>query len=229
MWLPANLHPKLLLPGEGRGADRHFWQLGSSWAPRLLTQTLSQTRTPLPWTQRSQIKAETRDGGLCCGVKVQNPPSLTAPLLTPALSIPSLLGWARWFVFIHRGSTRERGLWSPTFALPRQGTGNWDATHYGPLCQLWWETPSSASRHNGQLQLLQTRRMLCPAAAVASYKRPLKFPDFLCMKYLHNEIVLRTTQMPPRSLQKIQLVRRNKKYAREREIQPAPGIESFHR
>lgn len=102
MWLQANLHPKLLLLGEGRGAGRHFRQ---HWAPHLLTQTLSQTRTVLPRTQRSQIRDETRDGGLYCSVKGKitpggsEPPSPLPPsLLTLTFSIPSLLRWEHWVV-----------------------------------------------------------------------------------------------------------------------------------
>lgn len=145
MWLQANLHPKLLLLGEGRGAGRHF-QLGSSSAPGLLTDPFPNQDTT-SWMQHPKLRV--RQGMEACS----EPLSLTytsspPPIIHPLIVMMRPLGCLSTeplesHICITQTSDRKLGchsLWAIVPAL----VGN----------------PWAASAHNGQLQLLQTRG--CP-------------------------------------------------------------------
>lgn len=160
MWLQAKLPAKLLLLGEGRGAGRH-----------------SQSRTELPWTQRSQTRGDSEGWRLLLWCGGSEPPQpylhLSSPcMIHPLTAVVRPLGcgdnslstvdpWGKEplesHICITQTSDRKLG-WHSLRAIVPALVG----------------TPSSARPHNGQLGWVSW--VSCPAAA--SYKRPFKPPDF---------------------------------------------------
>lgn len=125
------------------GSKPTFIQSSSSWekaeeqadisdSSSLLAQSLSQTRASR--TQRSQIKDETRAGGLRCSVEVQNPLSLSRtsshPHILQPLIVTRPLGYSgnslstggplEWHICMTQTSDRKLGwhsLWAIVPAL----------------------------------------------------------------------------------------------------------------